>query len=316
MRLPVALAVDVGGTSFKAALVDGDGAFLRQGREPTAGDRGEAAYQRLEAFVAEMLGRPEGRPEVIGLISPGMEEASGRVLFAANLGWRDFPLAARLAERFGLPVAGGHDVRTAGLAEFLLGAARGERDAALVMVGTGIAAAFLSSGQLIAGGGRMAGEIGHIPIYPDGEPCACGQFGCLETYASAAAVARRYRARGGASALGAAEIAARLAEDGLAAAVWGEAVAALALGLATVTLMLDPAVIVLSGGLADAGERLLPPLRAGLQGRLAWRQAPPLTVSSLGGRGALLGAAILGWQRLGARMGDLPPALPAAPEFP
>lgn len=304
------LAVDVGGTSFKAALVEPDGAMRIWETAPTQGALGEAAYLRLAAYIGRVLGDIAGEaPVAIGLIAPGMDERSGQVLFAANLGWRDFPLGARLAAAFGLPVAAGHDVRTAGLAESLLGAARGERDAALIMIGTGIAAAFLCGGQAVSGARQMACEIGHVPVYPEGEPCACGQFGCLETYASAAAIARRYRAAGGVEALSAAAIAGRLGHDPLADRVWGEAVEALAIACATVTLMLDPAVIVIGGGLAEAEGVLLAPLGAALARRLAWRPPPPLKRTALGGRGALLGAAILAFrsQGLGVERLVVPP---------
>jgi glucokinase len=294
------LAVDVGGTSFKAALVESDGAMRVWESEPTGGALGEAAYLRLASYIGRVLGDTRGdAPEAIGLIAPGMDERSGQVLFAANLGWRNFPLGPRLSNAFGLPVAAGHDVRTAGLAEALLGAARGEQDAAMIMIGTGIAAAFLCAGQAVSGARQMACEIGHMPVYPEGESCTCGQFGCLETYASAAAIARRYRAAGAAEAFSAAEISMRLGSDPLAARVWTEAVEALSIACATVTLMLDPAVIVIGGGLAEAEAVLLAPLAAALARRLAWRSPPPLKRTALGARGALLGAAILAFRSQG-----------------
>ncbi len=302
---PVVLAVDVGGTSFKSALIDAAGRTLLTDTAPTLGETGEAVFARLEAFVAGLLAAagPAAMPAAIGLISPGMDEQSGRVIFSANLGWRDFPLGPRLAARHGLPVAAGHDVRSAGLAEALLGAARGLADSAMVMIGTGIAAALVSGGQPIAGAARMAGEIGHAPVFPGGEPCACGKIGCLEAYASAAAIARRYRALGGAGSPLAAEIAMRLGRDPVADRVWDDAVQALSISLTTVTMLLDPAVIVIGGGLAEADQLLLEPLRAGLAARLAWRPPPPIRRSELGGRGALLGAAILAFRALG--LGEL-----------
>jgi glucokinase len=238
-------------------------------------------------------------PDAIGLIAPGMDETTGHVIFAANLGWRYFPLGPRLVERHGLPVASGHDVRTAGLAEALLGAARGFPDSVMVMIGTGIAAALVSHGQLVAGGRGMAGELGHAPVFPDGEPCPCGQIGCLETYASASAIARRYRALGGAGTPVAAEIAARLGSDAVADRVWDDAVQALSISLTTVTMLLDPAVIVIGGGLAEADAVLLDPLRVALARRLVWRPPPSILRSGLGSGGALLGAAILAFRRLG-----------------
>jgi predicted NBD/HSP70 family sugar kinase len=296
------LAIDVGGTSFKGAVIDDGGRVLCSDFVATGGAQGEAAFALLQDFAARLtaVAAAQGRaPAACGVIAPGMNERNGHVVFAANLGWRDFPLGPRLAARLGIDVVGGHDVRTAGLAEAQMGAARGFDDSALVMIGTGIAAALVSGGQAIAGSTRMACELGHIPVYPGGEACTCGQFGCLEVYASAAGIARRYRAAGGAEDLTAAAISGRLAADPLAARIWDEAVQALAISLVTVTLLLDPAVIVIGGGLAEADEILLAPLRVALQQRLAWRAPPPIVRSGLGNRGALLGAATLAFRRLG-----------------
>jgi glucokinase len=298
---PVVLAVDVGGTSFKAALIDAGGRRLLSDTAPTLGETGEAAFTRLDAFVGGCLaaGAALGAtPAAIGLIAPGMDERTGQVMFAANLGWRDFPLGPRLGERHRLPVASGHDVRTAGLAEALLGAARGFADSVMVMIGTGIAASVVSQGQPVAGACGMAGELGHAPVFPDGETCSCGQMGCLEAYASASAIARRYRAFGGAGAPVAAEIAARLGDDPVASRVWDDAVQALSISLTTVTMLLDPAVIVIGGGLAQADAVLLDPLRMALARRLVWRAPPPILRSTLGAGGALLGAAVLAFRRL------------------
>ena len=302
MTAPAVLAVDVGGTSFKAALIDATGRQLFSDTSPTLGDQGEAAFARLDAFVGRCLAAAAALgvvPGAIGLIAPGMDESTGHVIFAANLSWRDFPLGPRLAERHALPLASGHDVRTAGLSEALLGAARGFSESLMVMIGTGIAASVVSHGQPVAGARGMAGELGHAPVWPDGEPCACGQIGCLETYASASAIARRYRAFGGADTPAVADIAARLASDPIAARVWNDAVQALSISLTTVTMLLDPAVIVIGGGLAEADAVLLDPLRSALTRRLAWRPPPAILRSTLGGAGALLGAAILAFRRLG-----------------
>jgi glucokinase len=302
MTAPVVLAVDVGGTSFKAALIDAAGRRLFAKTTPTLGETGEAAFARLDDFVGDCLAAAAGlgvTPAAIGLIAPGMDETTGHVLFAANLGWRDFPLGPRLAERHAVPVASGHDVRTAGLAEALLGAAHGVSDSVMVMIGTGIAASVVSHGQVVAGARGMAGELGHAPVFPDGEPCACGQTGCLEVYASAAGIVRRYRAFGGTGAPVAAEIAARLGADPIADRVWDDAVQALSIALTTVTMLLDPAVIVIGGGVAEADAVLLDPVRLALSRRLVWRPPPPILRSTLGAGGALLGAAILAFRRLG-----------------
>jgi len=214
--------------------------------------------------------------------------------YAANLGWRDVPLTQLLAGDTGLPVALAHDVRAAGLAERRVGRLAGAADALVLVIGTGIAGVVIARDDVVRGATDLAGEIGHVPVYPEGETCACGQRGCLETYASAGAIARRYAARTG-TARSTEQIVGRLADDPDAAAVWGEAVEALGVALATYTLLLDPAVIVLSGGLAGAGPVLRDGVVAALTARLLWRPVPPVELSPLAGRAGLRGAALLAW---------------------
>jgi glucokinase len=215
----------------------------------------------------------------------------GVVRFAANLPWRDEPVRDRLAASLGLPVVLCRDVAAAALAE---GAHVTGDDVLFVWLGTGIAAAHVVGGSLRLGATGRAGELGHVPVHPDGLPCGCGQLGCLEAYSSAASVARRYAVRGGDS-LTAEQVVDRLGSDHAADAVWREAVDALAFALATDVLVNDPAVIVLGGGLAQAGDALFSPLATALQSLLAWRPAPPLVPASLGSSAGQLGAAQLAW---------------------
>ena len=116
-------------------------------------------------------------------------------MFSANVGFRDVPLREIVAEATGLPALLEHDVRAAGVAEDELGATAGVDDYVLAVIGTGIAAVLKTGGRTVAGAIRLPGELGHIPVWPGGELCSCGQRGCLERYASAAAITRRY-ARG------------------------------------------------------------------------------------------------------------------------
>ncbi len=158
-------------------------------------------------------------------------------------------------ERLGIPVAIGHDVRTGGLAEAVLGAGRDTDDFVFMAIGTGIAAALILNGAPYPGTLGWSGEIGHVVVRPNGADCACGNQGCLETYASASAISRRY---GGL--IPAEEVIARAArEDDRAKQVWSEALDTLADGLAATTLLLDPSLLVIGGGLAQAGEKLLKP---------------------------------------------------------
>jgi glucokinase len=302
---PVVLAVDIGGTSLKGAIVDASGGLLYQEAAQVGHLQGEAIFHQLRELLDRLRQESESRglsAQAAALIAPGMDEANGRVMFASNLGWRDLPLRERLEPHLALPVATGHDVRTAGIAEGRFGAARGARDFAMVMLGTGIAAALVANGQAISGARGMGGEFGHMPVIPNGEACPCGQRGCLEAYASAGAVVRRYRAAGGDPGLTAAQIVAAAETDALCGRIWREAVEALGHGLVTLTMLLDPALVVIGGGLAEAGARLFTPVRDALRSGLAWRDPPPLVASTLGSAGALYGAAALGFERIG--MGD------------
>lgn len=319
----VVIACDVGGTGIKAGLADEAGRLHHALTVPTPvvdgdGDAtAKAVLDRLTGLVSE-LGQAadadgRGAPAGVGLIVPGLvDAAAGMARYSENLGWRDVPFVARLGEATGLPVSFDHDVRAAGAAEQQLGAGRGHRDVAFVPVGTGVAAALVLDGRPYAGGG-WAGEIGHIDV-GSGLPCVCGATGCLETIASAAAIARRYTGRSGRSVRGALDVAGRLGDgDADARAVWDEAVDALAFVLAVTAAVAAPELILIGGGLSGAGEVLLDPLRRGVAARVtASQRRPELRRAALGEQAGLLGAALLAWRQAGVTMRG--PGDPAGPE--
>ncbi|MCI2419621.1 ROK family protein [Saccharopolyspora sp. K220] len=301
-----AIAVDVGGTEMKAALVavDHDTARpLRHLRRPTPrGSDGAATADHVVAAVTELVsdlrtGAAEA-VDAVGVVVPGVvDEAHGVGVFSANLGWRDVPLRDQLAARIDLPLGFGHDVRAGGLAEVRFGAARGMRDVVVLPIGTGIAAAMVLDGRLYSGGG-FAGEIGHVDI-GHGEPCGCGSSGCVEAVASSAAVARRYQARTGKDGTAVEVAAAVRAGDPDAQAVWQDAVDALARGLLVLVTVAAPECIVLGGGFAQAGNLLTEPLRARLDGMLAaYHRRPHLKLAELGDTAGCLGAALLATEGL------------------
>ncbi|MEU0372599.1 ROK family protein [Streptomyces sp. NPDC006283] len=300
------IALDVGGTGMKAALVGADGTLLHEARRATGRERGaDAVVESILGFAAELRAHGQehlGRPaEAAGVAVPGIVDAEhGIAVYAANLGWRDVPLRELLSRRLGeIPVALGHDVRTGGLAEGRIGAGQGADRFLFVPLGTGIAGAIGIDGAIEAGAHGCAGEIGHIVVRPGGPACGCGQRGCLETLASAAAVTRAWAAACGDPDADAADCARAVeAGDKAATAVWQEAVDALADGLVTALTLLDPRTLIIGGGLAEAGETLFTPLRAAVQERVTFQKLPTIVPAALGDTAGCLGAGLLAWDLL------------------
>jgi glucokinase len=298
------IALDVGGTGIKSALVRRTGEVVHAQRCPTDAHRGADAVVETVLELAERLdatARAKGlEPVAAGVVVPGVvDETAGVAVWSANVGFRDVPLRDLVSARLGLPATLGHDVRAGGLAEARLGAARGLDHVLFVAVGTGIAAAHVVNGRAHSGAHGAASEIGHVVVRPDGPRCRCGARGCLESVASAAALERRYAALTGVTAT-AADVCARAADgEPAASAAWREIVEALADGLVTAQALLDPAVIVLGGGLAEAGEALLTPLRAAVRARLTFHREPVLARAALGDEAGCLGAALLALDGVG-----------------
>ncbi|MFD8734601.1 ROK family protein [Streptomyces sp. NPDC059618] len=313
------IALDVGGTGMKAALVGVDNepspdrpgaqrpqapgrpALLHQARRATGRERGpDAVVEEILDFAAELRAHGEehfGESALAaGVAVPGIVDTqNGVAVYAANLGWRDVPLRRLLGERLGgVPVALGHDVRTGGLAEGRIGAGQGADRFLFVPLGTGIAGAIGINGGVEEGAHGFAGEIGHIVVRPGGSPCPCGQRGCLERFASAAAVSQAWAEASGDPAADAADCAKAVESgDPRALAVWQEAVDALADGLVTALTLLDPRTLIIGGGLAEAGETLFTPLRTAVERRVTFQKLPSIVPAALGDTAGCLGAGLL-----------------------
>lgn len=304
------LALDVGGTGMKAALLGPDSEPLHEDRRATDRERGpDAVVEAILGFAADLraygVAHYGSEPAAAGVVVPGIvDEAAGVAVYASNLGWRDVPLRDLLARQLGgAPVALGHDVRTGGLAEGRIGAGEGVDRFLFVPLGTGIAGAIGIDGRVEPGAHGSAGEIGHIPVRPDGPDCQCGQRGCLETLASAAAVGRAWAAASGdaeATAVDAAK--AVVSGDPRAAAVWQDAVEALATGLVTALTLLDPRTLIVGGGLAEAGDTLFVPLREAVRRRVTFQQLPTIVPAALGDAAGCLGAGLLARDLLSAEV--------------
>lgn len=287
------VAVDVGGTSIKAGVLEAAGRLDAVDRTatPAAGADGAAVLDAVEAIVRRLA--DGAQPAAVGVVVPGIvDDATGVAVHSENLGWADVPLRDVLAKRLGCPVAVGHDVRAGGLAEHRAGALRGASDGVFLPVGTGIAAALILDGRVFSADG-YAGEIGHVSVGHD-LPCACGGRGCLEAIASAAAVARRYAAATGTTVAGSRDVADLVRRgDPAAVAVWDDALDALAYGLSMLTGLLAPSVVAIGGGLGESADLVLRPLAGRLAARLTFQRVPRIVAAELGDRAGCVGAGLL-----------------------
>ncbi|MFD7413991.1 ROK family protein [Kitasatospora purpeofusca] len=304
------IALDVGGTGMKAALLAQDGSVLFEARRPTGREHGtDAVVAAILDFAADLADEGRARfgvaPLAAGVAVPGtIDEQRGIAVFSANLGWRDLPLRTLLGGRLAgpdgaMPVALGHDVRSGGLAEGRLGAGRGVDRFLFIALGTGIAGAIGIDGRIEAGAHGYGGEIGHVVVRPGGPACGCGARGCLETLASASAVSRAWAEAVGDPDADAASCAVAVdAGDPRAVAVWQRAVDALADGIVLAQSLLDPSRVIVGGGLAEAGDTLFTPLRAAVTERLTFQMPPEVVPAMLKDTAASLGAGLLAWDLL------------------
>lgn len=303
--------IDVGGTKIAGGVVDPAGTILEQRTVfSPAADRGA-----IEHTIGELVTAFRSRHEVtaVGVGAAGyVDKRRATVLFAANLAWRGVPLKADLERRIGLPVIVENDANAAAWGEFAFGAGADVDDLALVTVGTGIGGGIVLDGELYRGAFGIAAEIGHMRVIPGGRLCGCGNRGCWEQYASGRALVRNTQ-----EALAADPTRSRLATDvdgdldGItgpmitAAAKAGEEFAIEQLaelgrwvgeGAASLAAVLDPAVIVIGGGVGAAGDLLMTPVRAAFERELAGRAhrpMPEIRPAALGNDAGLIGAADL-----------------------
>ena len=308
------IGIDVGGTGLKGSVIDRLGTLLTKEQRPTQRERGpEAVIKSILDFADDLAKEVQsrlgaGRVVAAGVAVPGLiDEAAGVALASVNLEWKDVPLRRLLEERLGIPAVVGHDVRTASLAEELLGAARGSKDFLFLTLGTGVGAAVVLRGTSYVGAHDLGGEFGHMVVVPGGPPCGCGRQGCIETMASASAVVRRYRALTQAGEdITTQDVAQRVhAGDAAANQVWRDAVEALSMGIANYITLLDPERVVIGGGMADARQTLFEPLIAQLSSEVTLQPVPPVLPAALGNDAGYLGAALKAWLALGVPASDL-----------
>ena len=316
------LAVDLGGTQIRAALVTPDRTVHCRRATPTADEEGvEAVIGRIIEVAAAVRSEAasEGLPEPIGvgISSPGpLDPWRGVVLLAPNLaGWRNIPLVPRVAEALGLPTFLERDTNVAVMAEWRYGAAAGTRSAIYVTVSTGIGGGIIIDGRPLIGPHGTAGEVGHMALELDGPRCGCGGIGHVEGIASGTALAREARAILSRStdtplsrlaASGAevdAALVARAAElgDAECMALLERAWMAVGALCATLVNLLDPEVIVIGGSIAEHHPRLFEVARRELE-RRAFKillDGVRIEPAALGGDVSLIGSLPIVNDRIG-----------------
>ncbi len=287
------VAVDVGGTEIKSALVDSDLNLIATINAPTpkADKTGVETVKAIVELVSEFS--KQQTVSAVGLAVPGaLDEPAGTSRWSGNLQWNNLPIRDLLAKAINIPVAFGHDVRTAAVAEMRSGAAKGARNAIFIPVGTGIAAALIIDGEIRSAEG-YAGEIGHINV--NGKyPCVCGKFGCLEPASSTLAISKAYAADSGKTGVTTEEIYKLVvAGDPIATQVWNDATSAMARACEVLITILAPEVIVFGGGLSNAGETFLKPIREYLDSSLTFQRKPRLEIAHYKSQAGAIGCAML-----------------------
>ena len=307
------IGVDIGGTKVLGAVVDRRGELLAHSRRETPAADTTEIVRRIVSVIGEL--RESYDIESIGIGAAGWIDAARRnILFAPNLAWRNEPLYDLIQSQVDIPIMLENDGNVAAWAEFVYGAARDANDSmVLITVGTGIGSGIVLGGQLVRGAYGIAGEIGHAMCVPGGHLCGCGRLGCLEQYASGSALVRFAQqaakddpesatqllglAGGAVEAInGPLVTQAAKAGDPAALAAFDQIGYWLSTGLADVVQVLDPQVLVIGGGVADAGDLLLGPVRRYFDEALAQRGRLPVgevRPALLGNRAGVVGAADL-----------------------
>ena len=302
------IGIDLGGTNTKGGVLDAAGRLTTRLSIATEAERGfEHVFERIVRLVRDLSGQSCGDAVGVGLAAPGpLSHATGVIHAAPNLpGWVNIRLAELLSAAVGLPVGLENDANAAAYGEHIAGAGVGCQNMVMLTLGTGVGGGVILGGQLVRGAFESAGEVGHMIVALDGRPCPCGQRGCLERYASAAAIAARARQRIDAGdetvlpegrdldAQDVAEAAGR--GDALAREIWEDACRRLAQACVNLTHLINVERIVLGGGLSAAGEALLEPTRRHFEA-LFWRltdERPQILTARLGDDAGVIGAAAL-----------------------
>ncbi|MDG1818024.1 MAG: ROK family glucokinase [Aquiluna sp.] len=314
----LSIGIDIGGTKVLGALVDTSGTVTLEKRIPSPAQDPDQMVEVVASLITELADAAGQELEAVGVAAAGFIDATGStVLYAPNLKWRNEPLRERLEQRTKLAVVIENDANAAGWAEFRFGAGQGTKDMAMLTLGTGVGGAIISDGQLRRGGFGIAGELGHIRVVRDGRPCGCGRKGCVEQYASGTALLNAAKALVASNDPAAAMLAelspsaeqltgqhiaqALLAGDSGARALIEDLGQYLGEAMGSITEALDPEVYVIGGGLSEAGELVLEPIRRSFEAEVpanGFRPVAKVVGANFSNQAGVIGAADLARQSL------------------
>lgn len=307
------IGIDVGGTKTASMLVDGEGHVLARDVRPTPAQDQEATLDTMVRSVEAIM---DPAVPAVGIAAAGLVDTDGVMRFAPNLAWRDVPLAEHLSGATGLPAWADNDNNAAAWGEFRFGAGRQHRSMLFVGVGTGIGGGVVMNGELVRGAHGFAAEIGHIMMDREGPLCGCGNRGCWEQLASGTAITRKGRSAvtrhpyssllgrsGGDPNAVTGDMVTAAARDGdtPARGILVEIGHRLGEGIAGLVNVLDPEVVIVGGGAAQAGDLLLASARAAFARTVeAGDRRPhvPIVAAQLGTDAGAVGAAALALERL------------------
>ncbi|MFA5918677.1 MAG: ROK family glucokinase [Candidatus Nanopelagicaceae bacterium] len=308
------IGIDVGGTKVLGGVVDESGNVLAHARRDTP-RQGGAELTRAIADVALELLREFAGVESVGISAAGFVSSDRKTILATpNIaGWNGVNLDAELSSLIGLPLVIENDANAAAWGEARFGAGVDEDHIMMLTIGTGIGGGLVVHGELYRGAFGIAAEFGHVRVVPEGLLCGCGARGCFEQYASGNALLRHAREAISASAelarnllsLGDGTVAGLTGQHITEAARRGDAVALAAFnttaqwlgaGIASLSVVLDPACVIIGGGVVDAGEILLEPTRVAVERYMPFagkHPSPRIIAARLGNEAGLVGVADL-----------------------
>ncbi len=315
----LAIGIDIGGTKIAGAVVSESGEILEELRVPSPAQDPDQMITEVVGLINQLAAMAPEQVVAAGVAAAGFIDADqSTILYAPNLNWRNEPFRDRLKAHLDLPVFIENDANAAGWAEFKFGAGKGTKDMVMLTLGTGVGGAVVADYKLRRGGFGIGGELGHVRVVQDGRQCGCGRKGCVEQYASGSAVLkaakklassdgpagerlRQLKSESG-ELTGHQVYQALLEGDAATRELVNQAGSYLGQAMGSITAVLDPQVFVIGGGLSEAGELILDPIRQSFLRELPARGFRPeaeIVTAKFSNQAGVIGAADLARESVG-----------------